>query len=484
MSLRLKMTLGIGGILLLVIAVFVVLASRSQMRHRLALAEHEANLIAAVADRALSRAMGLGETDVVQAILARIGEHPSLAGIRIVNAEGKILRSSLAEEIGKNLPLGQHPRSSVGGRPVHEDQGRVVGVFRPIVNGPSCAGCHAGALPILGFLNARVHVATADAGGDRQWTLVVLTGVAGLLTAGGLIWLLFTVVVGRRLNLLAQTMRQVEGGGLPAPVSDRRRDELGQLAASFNAMVTRLADARRQLEDRHAEAIRRAENLASLGKMAAGIAHEINNPLAGMQNCVRSLLKSTATEERRVQYLEMLREGLERVGRTVGELLNFARTSAPKLADIPLPVLLQRGLRLLEYDLAARGIAPNLDLDADVPVLRVDPQQMEQVLLNVLKNALEAMPQGGDLSIRAGLERRESGSVVRISVVDTGLGIASADLPRIFDPFFTTKDVGKGTGLGLSVSYGIIRAHGGVIDVQSVLGKGTNVTISLPTGGG
>jgi hypothetical protein len=147
-----------------------VLASRSQVRHRLDLAEHEADLIAAVADRALSRAMGLGERDVVQAILARIGEHPSLAGIRIVNSEGRILRSSRAEEIGRSLPLEQRPRSSLGVGSVHEVHGGVVGVFRPIVNGPSCAGCHARALPILGFLNARVRVPAANAGGDRQWT--------------------------------------------------------------------------------------------------------------------------------------------------------------------------------------------------------------------------------------------------------------------------------------------------------------------------
>ena len=482
MSLRLKMTLGICAILLVVILAFVFLASRSQVRHRLSLAAREAELIAAVADRALSRAMSRGETDVVQAILTRIGEHGMLAGVRILDAEGKIRRSNRPEEIGRSVPPAQLPRASETAIPVHDVQEGTVGVLRPIVNGPGCSGCHTDTIPILGFLNARVYVPVVDADSDRQWTLMVFTGVAGLLIAGGLIWLLFTVVVGRRLNLLAQTMSHTEGGALPAQVPDKSRDELGRLAANFNAMVVRLMDARRQLEDRHAEEIRRAENLASLGQMAAGIAHEINNPLAGMQNCVRTLLKGTQAEERRTHYLEMLREGLERIGRTVGALLNFARTSTPKLAETPLPLLLKRCLAFLEHDLAARGIAPRLDLDANVPILRVDPQQLEQVFLNVFKNALEAMPQGGELSIRAGLEGRDGRSVVRISVADTGVGIAPADLPRIFEPFFTTKDVGRGTGLGLSVSYGIIRAHGGFIDVQSAQGKGTSVTISLPMG--
>jgi two-component system, NtrC family, sensor kinase len=482
MSLRLKMTLGICAILFVVISAFVFLASRSQARHRLSLAKQEAELIAAVAERALSRAMERGETDVVQAILTRIGEHRVLAGLRIVDAEGKILRSNRPDEIGASVPSAQLTRASLTATPVHDLHENSVGVFRPIVNRPNCGGCHAETVPILGFLAARVYVPTADADGDRQWTLMVVTGVAGLLIAGGMIWLLFTVVVGRRLNFLAQTMSHVEGGALPAPVRDGSRDELGRLAATFNAMVVRLIDARRQLEDRHAEEIRRAENLASLGKMAAGIAHEINNPLAGMLNCVRTLLKRNQAEERRIHYLEMLREGLERIGRTVGALLNFSRTSTPKLAETPLPLLLQRCLAFLEHDLAARGIAPRLDLDANLPALLVDPQQLEQVFLNVLKNALEAMPQGGELSIRAEMEGRGGRSGVRISVADTGVGIAPADLPRIFDPFFTTKDVGKGTGLGLSVSYGILRAHGGSIDVQSVQGKGTNVTIGLPMG--
>jgi signal transduction histidine kinase len=306
----------------------------------------------------------------------------------------------------------------------------------------------------------------------------------GLIAAGGLIALLFTFVVGRRLDALSQTMSRVEAGDLAARVTGNDRDELGRLGESFNAMVARLADARRQLEDRHAEEIRRARNLASLGQMAAGIAHEINNPIAGMQNCVRTLQRGAKDEGQRVQYLTMLREGLDRIGRIVGQLLSFARETKPQLSRTPLAPILRQCLSLLEHELSARHITCSLSPDGKFPALLADPHQLEQVFLSILMNAVSAMPRGGTISVDADLRQRAAGPFLEVRVADTGAGIPAEDLPRIFDPFFTTKEVGKGTGLGLSVSYGIVRAHGGTIEVESVVGQGTIVTVALPASGG
>jgi signal transduction histidine kinase len=297
-----------------------------------------------------------------------------------------------------------------------------------------------------------------------------------------LIALFFSLLLGRRLDGLSATMSKVEAGDLSVRVEDVSPDELGRLGKSFNAMVERLAEARRQLEDRHAEQIRRAQSLAALGTMAAGIAHEINNPIAGMQNCVRTLLRGGWDAARRAQYLEMLREGLERVGRIVGQLLNFAREAKPQVARILLDPLLQRCLTLLEHERAARQIATSLHTDGRATDLVADPHQLEQVFLNIFMNAIEAMPNGGrlDISVR---ERRDP-HFVQVAVTDTGAGIPAEILPRIFDPFFTTKEVGKNTGLGLSVSYGIVRTHGGYIDVESTVGIGTTVRVDLPVNGG
>ena len=483
MSLRLKMVLGIGAILLLVILVYAVMALRTQSRHLVNMARREAELIAAVADRAIAQAMGQGKGEEVQAILERIGEYPDLAGIRIVDPRGPILRSNKPEEVGRILPVAQRPPGGKVPGPVWDVRERTVGVFRPILNGPACFGCHPRDRTTLGFLNVQASFPAIDSEMAQQWTLVILSGIVGLIAAGGLIWGLFTFVVGRRVDVLARTMSRVEAGDLAARATEDERDELGRLGKSFNAMVARLAEARRQLEDRHAEEIRRAENLASLGKMAAGIAHEINNPIAGMQNCVRTLLRGARDEARRVQYLTMLQEGLERIGRIVSQLLNFAREAKPQLTRTDLATLLRRCLALLEHELAARHISVSLSSDSELPPLLADPRQIEQVFLNILMNALEAMPDGGSLTVTAGLRGREAGRFVEVQVADTGVGIPAEHLPRIFDPFFTTKEVGKGTGLGLSVSYGIVRAHGGSIAARSQVGEGTTVTVALPVAG-
>jgi two-component system, NtrC family, sensor kinase len=483
MTLRFRMILGIGAILFIVILFYAFIALRSQGNYLQGLARHEADLIAAVADRALARAMGQGETEVVQAILSRIGEHSVLAGIRIVDATGRIRRSNRLDEIGRTLPPGERPQGSAP-EPVWDLREQTVGVFRPILNGPTCTGCHSRNRTTLGFLNVRVSFPAIDSDVAQQWSFMILMAVVSLVAAGGLIAILFTFILGRRIDALSYTMSRVEAGDLAARVPEDTPDELGRLGKSFNAMVARLADARRQLEDRHAEAIRRAQNLASLGQMAAGIAHEINNPIAGMQNCVRTLLKGMRDEGQRAQYLEMLREGLERIGRTVGQLLNFARESKPHLQPTHLAPLLQRCRALVELVLAAHRIALTLSMDDTLPALLADAHQLEQVFLNVLKNALEAIPDGGSVSVSAGVAQRAAGAFAEVRVRDTGMGIPPENLPRIFDPFFTTKEVGKGTGLGLSVSYGIVRAHGGFIDVQSDVGKGTTVTIALPLNGG
>lgn len=181
-----------------------------------------------------------------------------------------------------------------------------------------------------------------------------------------------------------------------------------------------------------------------------------------------------------MQYLTMLQEGLSRIGRTIRQLLDFARETKPQLTRTHFPPLLHRSMALLEHELAAKKISCSLSTESGLPAVLADPHQLEQVFLNILMNAVEAMPSGGSLTVTAGVRHRQAGPWVEVSVADTGVGIPAENLPRIFDPFFTTKEVGKGTGLGLSVSYGIVRAHGGVLDVQSEVGKGSTFTVILP----
>jgi two-component system NtrC family sensor kinase len=176
----------------------------------------------------------------------------------------------------------------------------------------------------------------------------------------------------------------------------------------------------------------------------------------------------------------MLRDGLDRVGRIVSQLLNFAREARPQLARTHVPRVLERCLALVDHELRARRIAVSFTGGADVPAVLADAQQIEQLFLNVLMNAVEAMSDGGRLTVDAHAGVHDGARVVEVRVTDTGIGIPAEHLPRIFDPFFTTKDVGKGTGLGLSVSYGIAKAHGASIGVSSKVGVGTTFTVAIP----
>jgi signal transduction histidine kinase len=489
-SLRARMILGISVILVVVVAAYAVIALRAQSRYVAGVVEREAELVATVVQGAIASAMGAGKSDEVQVILERVGEQPDLARICVIDHEGRIQRSSRRDEVGS-----RHARWPAPGTVAHasaergptsrwDSAGQFYEAFRPIPNAAPCRRCHATDRPVLGFLAVSASVPAIDSEASQQWTVLILAAMAALLAAGVLIWIFFTVMVGRRVERLATTIRCVEAGDLAVRAPGGMRDELSELATSFNAMVARLADARARLESRHADEVRRAEHLAALGKMAAGVAHEINNPLAGMQNCVRTLLRGPRNDEQRVEYLGLLRDGLDRIARIVTQLLNFARESRPQLAPTPLPPVLHRCLALVEHETARRRIDVRVTGNGDVPAVLGDPHQLEQLFLNVLMNAVEAMPDGGrlDVGLRAGA--CDGKPAVEVLVSDTGPGIPAEHVARVFDPFFTTKEVGKGTGLGLSVSYGIVKAHRGCIAVTSAAGTGTTFTVALPVADG
>jgi two-component system NtrC family sensor kinase len=479
------MILGIGAILFLLICAYAAVALRAQSRHLVSMIQREAELVGAVADRAIANAMEAGRGDEVQAILERVGEQPDLARIRVLDAGGTIRRSSRPAEVGHQAsalddllrPDDHRPAEAV----VRWDaEKQHLDTMRPIVNRATCYGCHDARQTTLGYVAVTASLPAIDSEMAEQLTILVLAALVVLVVAGVLIWLLFTVLVGSRIDALSASMSLVEAGALDVRAPAQGRDELARLGESFNAMVARLADARQQLESRHAEEIRRAEHLAALGKMAAGVAHEINNPLAGMQNCVRTLLKGGRDAEQRAQYLGMLEDGLARIGRIVSHLLNFAREARPHLTPTRLGPILQRCLTLVEHEVAAHGITVSVTPDGHLPLLFADVHQIEQLFLNILMNAIEAMPRGGRLDIAVGPGSQDGHPALEVRVTDTGTGISADQLPRIFDPFFTTKDVGKGTGLGLSVSYGIVRAHGGSIAVSSTVGAGSTFTVRLP----
>jgi signal transduction histidine kinase len=232
-----------------------------------------------------------------------------------------------------------------------------------------------------------------------------------------------------------------------------------------------------ELEQSQAQLIQ-VEKLAAMGRLAASIAHELNNPLQAIQNCLHLVLRRSLSEPKRQQYLAMAQEEVERLIGIVQGMLEFYRPSKGQPAPVQVNTIVENVLALAAKQLQHGHVTVHLHLTPDLPPLEAVSDQLKQVFLNVVINAVEAMPDGGDLYINTGLT--PDGRGVTISFADTGVGLSPEEQANIFEPFYTTKT--KGTGLGLSVSYGIVERHGGNIEVQSEPGQGSLFTVKLPVG--
>jgi two-component system NtrC family sensor kinase len=279
----------------------------------------------------------------------------------------------------------------------------------------------------------------------------------------------------RPILSLNQVMRRAGRGDLGARASAKRGDEVGELGAAFNRMMDELAQAR-DLETVRQTQLAHTEKMAAVGTLAAGVAHEVNNPLGGVLTCLENLRADPANEELRSRYLELIQNGVERIQRTVAHLLDFSRQRPLHLEPISINRSLQHVVELAAYQLRKGGVEVRFTLHPCDPQVTADRSQMEQLFLNLVLNALQAMPDGGTLTLHTNV----SDGQALVEVRDTGQGVAPEIRDRIFDPFFTTRGVGGGTGLGLAVSDRIVAAHGGRIEVSSEVGAGAAFRVWLP----
>ncbi|MYD30444.1 MAG: PAS domain S-box protein, partial [Nitrospira sp. SB0661_bin_20] len=251
-----------------------------------------------------------------------------------------------------------------------------------------------------------------------------------------------------------------------SPLENERHNVIGVLGIARDITDRKLME----------EQFRNAERLASVGKLAAGVAHEINNPLGGILNCLYNIRKGTLPSERQEEYFTYMEDGLRRAQKIVRQLLDFSQQHEPEFSMNDVNGLVDRVLVLTNHAIAEKRLQLHKVYDDDLPPLFVDPQMIEQVLTNLILNAVQATNEGGSII----LQTRTAHERCEIDVGDTGSGIDPEVRPHIFDPFFTTKGTGEGTGLGLSVSLGIVERHGGQLTVESEVGKGTVFTVSLP----
>jgi two-component system NtrC family sensor kinase len=336
---------------------------------------------------------------------------------------------------------------------------------------------------------------------DTTNRVILAFSVIAILSVVLLLVLLFisTTRIIHPIHEMVYATQRIAEGDLSHKVNIESKDEIGFLADSFNRMTADLKTANEKLlewgrtlekkvEERTKELseaqahLLQTEKLASLGKLAAGVAHEINNPLGGILIYSHLLLEDLEKNSPYYENLEKIVKETTRCKDIVKGLLEFARPKEPEATSTNVNELLDKSLLLVESQSLFQNIQVKKQYAEDLPLIVADSSQLQQVFMNIILNAADAMSGNGRLTLRTHLD--SSGKDLVIEFTDTGPGIKEEDMKKIFDPFFTTKEVGHGTGLGLSISYSIIRKHQGTIDVQSTFGEGATFTIKLPVAGG
>jgi two-component system NtrC family sensor kinase len=316
---------------------------------------------------------------------------------------------------------------------------------------------------------------------ERETTLSFLgVTLAGMVLALAVSYILADNIT-KPVRRLVAASEQIASGNLAYRVRLDSRDEIGELGKMFDRMAASLKERDEQLKAYTERQLLRSERLASLGRLAAGVAHEINNPLTGVLTFGHLLLRKYSKGQgdgADKEALETIVNETARCKRIVRGLLDFARETELQEATADINDILQEALRLTENQALVNNVDIIREFDEDLPEIMVDKGQIQQVFVNILVNAIDAMPDGGTLCVSSTLT--EDGRFIAVRFGDTGCGIARENIGRVFDPFFTTKDASKGTGLGLAVSYGIVTRHNGSIEVESEVGEGSTFTVRLP----
>jgi two-component system, NtrC family, sensor kinase len=463
-------------------------------RHMIQATEDKVRALADAIDGGIQVAMREGHTTEVQRILEAMARDPDIEHIVILDDSGKIRQASKPALVGRTVDPDRLSRylaqsdSAVTGR--YENGQLIQSVVKKIRNRAECRTCHGASAASLGtlqldmsFRQTQRDIATMER--VALWT-VVFTGLV-LATGGGF---LMTRMVDRRVTRLAQAMARVEAGDLGVPALPGGPDELGRLTESFNTMVDRLRAARDEIEVYHRERLDRAERLATLGQVAASLAHEIRNPLAGIAGAVGVMADDLPDTDSRKEIMGEILSQTRRLTKTVQDLLTFARPATPTLGSCDLHQVLDRVLLLLAEDPIAKRIRLVRNYSPDLPRLEADDKQLGQVFLNLLLNAAQAMHGDGQVTITTRLNGARGadgepsaaggGHTIEVSLADTGPGIPPPVLSELFKPFFTTKP--RGTGLGLAISRRIIEDHGGWIRAESIPQLGATFRIGLPVG--
>lgn len=516
-----KLAVSLVSVVLFGFVFFGYFQQKLEQRHLETLVGLSADRVADVVHSSAYRAMLHNDRDALYTLIRDFGREPGIRRVRIINEEGLIRHSTVGDEVGSLIdksaeacyachassqPLTKLNRKDRA-RIFRDEQGRRnLAVIRPIENAPECsnAACHAHpeSRRILGVIDAHLALDAVDAQlAEHRLQMISFTAGAALLACVLSVLFVFNVVH-RPVRMLLKAIARVKSGDLNHRLNAVSKDEFGVLATEFDSMAHEISEAQEELkrwndtlearvQQKSAE-LEKAhrglvtnEKMASLGRLAATVAHEVNNPLFGMLTYARLCLKDLdqlegdhARKERVKEHLHIIERESRRCGDLMKSLLAFSRQKAPERAPTEVNVIVERSCTLLLHKLQLSRIELIKELDPGLPVILADPAQVQQVIVVLLANASEAMGEGGMVKVKTAA--LPDGEGVRITVTDSGPGVPPELREAIFEPFFTTKEEQHGTGLGLAVARAIIDRHGGSLTLNPDTSKGAEFCIHLP----
>lgn len=480
MNLATKIILSILCVLILFMGGLTYLITRWQRATFSKSVHHYSKVLGETICDSIATEMELGRSDLVQETLERIGKgSPQIRTLRILGQQGQILRSVESGEVGKRIDL-TLLKSYLGDESAlfeHRKDGEpVLSFIKPFPNKSQCHRCHDQKEGIIGFLVLDVsNKPMEELVSSSQTFILGGMGIALLMVVGSIL-LITSGWVRKPLSKVISAMKKVEQGNLDARVCLTSGDELGRVAQTFNSMVETLQENKRDLEILHQRELERTQRMATLGELAEAIAHEIRNPLAGVSASVKIIREGLEKDDPRTKVFDEIHFQTDRIEKIVSNLLQFARKSTPQFSFYTIHEIIEKTLHLFSFQFEGQRINVEKEFQSNLPQIYADPDQIQHVLMNIVLNAIQSMPEGGKLRFMTFFP--PGGERVRLTISDTGKGISQETLTKLFKPFYSTK--AKGAGLGLAIVEKIIHEHRGKVSIFSEPEVGTTVEILLP----
>lgn len=511
-----KLVFVITGVLFITLLIYTVVTANRTREQIVSSSATNAYAMSDIIKKSARYSMLLNRSEDVKEIVKTVGGEQNVKKIRIYNKFGAISYSTDSTEIGRKIALSsdecktchvenqmtaETPRDKMIRIFRNENNEKVLGLINPIRNEKDCSvgGCHDADKKLLGVLDVVLSMESIDRSVAGNIETVVISSVLIMIIIALSSGFAIAVIVNRPMRRIDSGMREIANGNLNYRIDVHTNDDLGSMAQRFNDMSHRLNEAHREIkqwnetlnkkvDDKNEELkkiyeqIVQVEKLASLGKLSATVAHELNNPLEGILTYSKLISKiltkdnTSGKHDKILQYLELISSESSRCGRIVKDLLIFSRSSDTQFSQHDLRDVVDKNILMIKHHLEMHNIILSKFYDKTPITIYCDAQRIEQAVLTVLINAIESMQDSCKLTIVAS----KNDGMGTLLVKDEGTGIAPDVLPHIFEPFFSTKQDKKGTGLGLSVAYGIISQHKGSINVMETSEKGTVFKIQLP----